>query len=1512
LQFGNYGLAVAATEPVSLSEKVEAVAYNWGNKGPSNQSGGSITDHFSVTFDQSQWLESGDYFIQTLADDGIRVSVNGKKVIDRYYYSYSSLIDRALLTDISKGYYNIIADYREGTGSAYVFSHVVPFDNWLAYYYANSTTSGAPVHTDVVATNNGRLVEDHALKSPLEGKIPVDNFSARYVTATRLKPGNYVLRAGADDGIQVYIDGKLVLDRYNYVGRFKEDALTIKINNRADLASNQKDVHWIEVRYRDISAESRVEVFLQPYTEAFNISEADGWVGEIFSEGNFSGNSIIVGGKSAIERIENLNYSWGHGSPSQTIPKDHFSARFYKKWYIPKTGFYSIDVWADDGIRVFVDGKKVIDSWKYISGGYRTIKIPLTKGVHDIKIEYYEGVLAARLKFDIREVNADFEKNEASTQYNWGLYGPIRDKYDHFTAKIDQTQHLQSGHYFIQTLADDGIIVDVNGQVKINRWNYQPNKVNRALLLNMSEGTHSITTLYREGILSASLFSHVVRFGDWLAYYYPNESFTGTPTAARIIKGKGALGELSEVNGLESPIPNIIPNDHFSAEYVTAMKIPAGDYVLKTGADDGLQVYIDGKLVLDRFKPVGYREDSIKVTIRDHTDRGNDEKDIHWIEVKYKEGILSSRINVSLHPYSEISSPSPEDGWVGEVYPNISFSGNPVILGGKFAANPIHDLDFNWGNNSPSPLIPDDGYSTRFIRKINIKEPGYYVLNASADDGVRVYVDGRKIIDSWQYQSNLLRQAGINLTEGEHEIVVEHFDWRLGSRIKFSLEKGKTTYTASQSALAFNWGQGSPSVEVQPDNFTATFDQSQYLNSGDYFIQTLADDGVRVDVNNVRVIDRWYYSYDSLIDRAILPNLKAGTQKIVTNYREGIKNAVLFSHIVPFGDWLAYYYPNQTLSGAPIAAKIIKAGTKYGALIENNGNKSPVPGVVGEDYFSARYVTAKRIPAGEYVLRAGADDGVRVYIDGELVLDRFTNGAFREDAVKINIKNRTDVATNQDVHWIEVHYKEASQASRVEVFLQPYSEAKNISPADGWIGEFFKNQDLSGNPSVIMGGKGALVPIHNLNFNWAQDSPSPLLPEDRFSARFTKKININDPGKYAITVYADDGVRVYVNNNRIIDSWTYVPGNKREAIVDLSASVHEIVIEYNEGILGASLKFEIDKVSATSFLEIDLRKPANITAQDIINFFNRRAPDSTLKNFAQDFINVQNESGVNAQYLVAHAIWETGWGRSNLTIYKRNFFGYGAYDTCPFTCAYYFPTGYDSIKYVAYRVKTDYLTPGGKYYSSGNGPTLVGMNEKYATDPNWKNGIANLMQQIKSFDAKYYDKVAPNLKKPATPPTYGREIPSGQPYPSHIFIDFPTGVKAVTNAEVNFRSLPYVSTSTLIGTLGKNTAVEVKGYNTDVRGEWYRVVVNGRKGWLSGQYIDIQNLLKVNVGDKLNIRSGPSTSHSVITSVKNGTYLTIQLDASGKPIISNGWYKVYVPNSNQAGWVLDDYVQILK
>ena len=82
-----------------------------------------------------------------------------------------------------------------------------------------------------------------------------------------------------------------------------------------------------------------------------------------------------------------------------------------------------------------------------------------------------------------------------------------------------------------------------------------------------------------------------------------------------------------------------------------------------------------------------------------------------------------------------------------------------------------------------------------------------------------------------------------------------------------------------------------------------------------------------------------------------------------------------------------------------------------------------------------------------------------------------------------------------------------------------------------WQGEYYSNQWLSGAPTLIR--YESATPI---NYDWNYGSPDQRIPVDHFLVRWTRLVYF-DGGRYVFTTESDDGVRLYVDGNLVIDKW---------------------------------------------------------------------------------------------------------------------------------------------------------------------------------------------------------------------------------------------------------------------------------------------------------------------------------------------------------------------------------------
>nr|MBA3685303.1 hypothetical protein [Planctomycetota bacterium] len=109
-----------------------------------------------------------------------------------------------------------------------------------------------------------------------------------------------------------------------------------------------------------------------------------------------------------------------------------------------------------------------------------------------------------------------------------------------------------------------------------------------------------------------------------------------------------------------------------------------------------------------------------------------------------------------------------------------------VDLSGPAAHRSIGAPSFT-GINVPN--IGTDNYSDRWVGEINIPEQGTWTLGLVGDDGVRLTIDGKRVVDAWVGQGATLHKADVELTAGWHPVIAEHFQGNGGSHLELVMAK---------------------------------------------------------------------------------------------------------------------------------------------------------------------------------------------------------------------------------------------------------------------------------------------------------------------------------------------------------------------------------------------------------------------------------------------------------------------------------------------------------------------------------------------------------------------------------------------------------------------------------------------------------------------------------------------------------------------------------------------------
>ena len=152
--------------------------------------------------------------------------------------------------------------------------------------------------------------------------------------------------------------------------------------------------HATTVRYA--AGPGRIAREYVPIPEA-NLSDGAGKAG---LHGEYWANPTFTGAPTLVRTDPQVNFGWTLSSPGRGIPFDWYAVRWTGRITVPRfDGVARIGVEGNDGYRLFVDGKLLIDNWKKQSYGSRLVPVQYGPGsAHDVRLEYYEPTGNARVK----------------------------------------------------------------------------------------------------------------------------------------------------------------------------------------------------------------------------------------------------------------------------------------------------------------------------------------------------------------------------------------------------------------------------------------------------------------------------------------------------------------------------------------------------------------------------------------------------------------------------------------------------------------------------------------------------------------------------------------------------------------------------------------------------------------------------------------------------------------------------------------------------------------------------------------------------------------------------------------------------------------------------------------------------------------------------------------------------------------------------------------------------------
>ena len=422
-------------------------------------------------------------------------------------------------------------------------------------------------------------------------------------------------------------------------------------------------------------------------------------------------------------------------------------------------------------------------------------------------------------------------------------------------------------------------------------------------------------------------------------------------------------------------------------------------------------------------------------------------------------GAVTNRLGIS-----GLVAPPPVRGLQAEYFNNTNLAAPSVLT----RIDKVINNDFVF--TSPEPgTVNTENYSVRWSGQVKPQFSEVYTFYAVTDDGVRLWVNGKLLIDNWTNQGATEKSGSIALLAGQlYDIEMEYFQ---GSGLAVS----KLLWASA----------GTP--------------------------------------------------------RAIIPT------------------AHLYPPVEGSGTGLrAEYFNNAGLTPPSVLVRT-------DAVINNDFVfKSPAPGTVNIENYSARWTGQVKPQYSEtYTFYAVTDDGVRLWVNGVLLIDNWNHQGATEKSGSIALQAG-------QLYDIEMEYFQGSGLAVSKLLWSSASTTKAIIPraqlylpasdGTGLQGTYFNNTGLTGGAALTR-----IDPVINNDFVFKSPAPGTVNIEN-YSVRWTGQVLPQFSETYTFYAITDDGVRLWVNNVLLIDNWTNQNAAEKSGSIELQAGQkYDIVMDYFQG-----------------------------------------------------------------------------------------------------------------------------------------------------------------------------------------------------------------------------------------------------------------------------------------------------------------------------------------------------------
>ena len=202
------------------------------------------------------------------------------------------------------------------------------------------------------------------------------------------------------------------------------------------------------------------------------------------------------------------------------------------------------------------------------------------------------------------------------------------------------------------------------------------------------------------------------------------------------------------------------------------------------------------------------------------------------------------------------------------------------------------------------------------------------------------------------------------------------------------------------------------------------------------------------------------------------------------------------------------------------------------------------------------------IGASEFVASSADWSGARALtFIGDWLYAAWSDGRlyrYYAPAGKVRVGTRTQVDSGSQINWANARTLFATPGTGAAV-PPTAPEAVTCSGSTPWRAAYYANTTLAGSPSLVRCEAA-------IDYNYGSSAPAGTgLPADNFSVEWRRQVDLSAPGSIRVDATTDDGVRAFVDGERVIDRWVDQGATASTGTSSaLQAGAHTVRIEYYE------------------------------------------------------------------------------------------------------------------------------------------------------------------------------------------------------------------------------------------------------------------------------------------------------------------------------------------------------------